>query len=366
MSYVYSTQKKISYAAPIINPDKICGKFLRYPYSASRMAEGGMRINGIYKSSSINKPLVSIITVVFNRVDKLERALKAVLNQTYDNIEYIVIDGGSTDGTLDIIKRYENAIDYYVSEPDSGIYNAMNKGLELATGEFIGILNSDDWFGPEAVELSINKLQETNSDYSSAISTYMNADGVAGFVFTPRYFSNVALFSLQPCGHGTMFISAKCINAVGNYDENYQIVSDFKLQMQLIQHQFRNCVIPKTIHYFETDGISTRRLEQTIEELIKLLQELDNRLSKSETQAIIYLTWGMPFSLDQYREIETLIKRPYYTKEQKAYLTNALLEKGLVKSALRSPFCRVLEYIKLANNGEYYRFLRRCFSLIKQ
>jgi glycosyltransferase involved in cell wall biosynthesis len=366
MIYEYSTQKNLNYSVPVVSPNKTCGKFLRYPYSASRMAEGGMRINGIYKSSSINKPLVSIITVVFNRVDKLERALKAVLNQAYDNIEYIVIDGGSTDGTLDIIRRYENAIDYYISEPDSGIYNAMNKGLELATGEFIGILNSDDWFGPEAVELSIDKLQETNSDYSAAISTYVDADGVAGFVFTPRYFSNVALFSLQPCGHGTMFISKKCLNTVGNYDENYQIVADFKLQMQLIQHQFRHCVVATTIHYFETDGISTRRLKQTIDELINLLQELDNQLSKSEAEAIIYLTWGMPFSLDKNLEIEKLIKRPHYTKEQKAYLTNALLEKGLVKSTLPSPLCRALEYIKLANNGIYYRFLKRCFNLIKK
>jgi len=93
-----------------------------------------------------NKPLVSIITVVYNGEKYLEETIKSVINQTYNNVEYIIIDGGSTDGTLEIIKKYEDAIDYWVSEKDAGIYDAMNKGIERASGEWINFMNAGDGF----------------------------------------------------------------------------------------------------------------------------------------------------------------------------------------------------------------------------
>ena len=111
-----------------------------------RMGEGGLRMQGYLKKAYEHKPLISIVTVVLNDAKHLEQAIKSVLGQTYDNIEYLIIDGGSTDGTLDIIRKHEKAIDYWVSEPDSGIYDAMNKGVSLATGDLIALLNSDDWY----------------------------------------------------------------------------------------------------------------------------------------------------------------------------------------------------------------------------
>ncbi len=93
-----------------------------------------------------NKPLISIITVSFNAAKTIEQTILSVVNQTYPNIEYIIIDGGSTDGTVDIIKKYEDKIAYWVSEPDKGIYDAMNKGIEKASGEWINFMNSGDEF----------------------------------------------------------------------------------------------------------------------------------------------------------------------------------------------------------------------------
>lgn len=96
-----------------------------------------------------NKSLISVVTVCYNSVREIEKTIQSVLNQTYGNIEYIIIDGGSTDGTVDIIKRYSDRLAYWISEPDDGIYYAMNKGIGVATGEWIHFRNSGDFFFQE-------------------------------------------------------------------------------------------------------------------------------------------------------------------------------------------------------------------------
>ena len=102
---------------------------------------------------------VSIITVVFNGIRTIEQTIKSVLNQSYKNIEYIIIDGGSTDGTLDIIRKYENYLSYIISEPDHGIYDAMNKGIQKSTGDIVGIINSDDWYEVNTVSQVVERFE---------------------------------------------------------------------------------------------------------------------------------------------------------------------------------------------------------------
>ncbi|MFH0761601.1 MAG: glycosyltransferase family 2 protein [Bacteroidota bacterium] len=109
-----------------------------------QVMKGGYRLNGQAPEQVAGKPLVSVITVVFNSVNLLEQTIQSVLNQTWPDIEYIIIDGGSKDGTVDIIRKYERKIAYWVSEPDGGLYDAMNKGLAAATGDFVWFLNSGD------------------------------------------------------------------------------------------------------------------------------------------------------------------------------------------------------------------------------
>ena len=101
---------------------------------------------------------VSIITVCYNSAKTIEHTIKSVAGQDYGNIEYIIIDGGSTDGTLDIIDRYKDKISVLVSEPDEGIYDAMNKGISIASGELIGMINSDDWYGPYTVSAAVRAM----------------------------------------------------------------------------------------------------------------------------------------------------------------------------------------------------------------
>jgi len=115
-----------------------------------------------------NQPKISIITVVYNGEKFLEQTIQSVLNQTYKNIEYIIIDGGSTDGTVEIIRKYEEKIDYWVSEPDKGIYDAMNKGAKFATGDFINFMNADDIiYNNSTVEVIVRNMHDIDAVYYS-------------------------------------------------------------------------------------------------------------------------------------------------------------------------------------------------------
>ena len=144
----YSTTRLVTQEKPAItkNPGATFETVLFLPPGEGRQGEGGLRTKGYFKKSYDDKPLVSIITVVFNGKKYLEETIQSVINQTYDNVEYIIIDGGSTDGTLDIIHKYEHAIDYWVSERDGGIYDAMNKGIDVVSGEWINFMNAGDGF----------------------------------------------------------------------------------------------------------------------------------------------------------------------------------------------------------------------------
>jgi len=134
----YSTTQMLSQEKP-----EELKKLSPYP---KRKEEGGLRTKGYHKKSYQDKPLVSIITVVKNDEKHLEQTIKSVINQTYSNIEYIIIDGASNKGTLEIIKNYEDKIEYWLSEADNGIYDAMNKGVDISTGEWINFMNAGDRF----------------------------------------------------------------------------------------------------------------------------------------------------------------------------------------------------------------------------
>lgn len=117
-----------------------------------RRQEGGLRLLGYYKKSKKDMPLVTVITVTYNAANSLERTISSVLRQKYENIEFIIVDGESTDETLSIIRKYENAIDYWVSEKDAGIYDAMNKGCQLASGAAINFLNAGDEYCGDVIQ----------------------------------------------------------------------------------------------------------------------------------------------------------------------------------------------------------------------
>ncbi len=124
------------------------------------MKEGGLRTKGIFRESSTGFPLVSIVMVTWNAERHFRQALESVVSQDYPNKEIIVIDGGSTDSTLGILREMEDSVDYWISEKDKGIYDAMNKGILLCRGDWIGFKNADDWYAPGALSLLIKRTRE--------------------------------------------------------------------------------------------------------------------------------------------------------------------------------------------------------------
>ena len=187
----YSTTRLVIKEKPEIvnNSEDKFETVLFLPEGEGRKGEGGLRTKGYFKKSYEGKPLISIITVVYNGKEFLEETIESVINQTYDNVEYIIIDGGSTDGTIDIIRKYENMIDYWVSERDRGMYEAIHKGFTCATGQIFAWLNADDIYYPWSLN-SVAKVFEkySNINWLTGIPSHINKNTEMINVEHPKYY----------------------------------------------------------------------------------------------------------------------------------------------------------------------------------
>ncbi len=200
-------------------------------------------------------PKLSIITINYNNLDGLKRTVESVVNQTWQEFEYIVIDGGSTDGSAEYLECQNEHIDYWISEPDKGIYNAMNKGIAKATGEYLLFLNSGDHLFSETV------LQENHSRITDYDLIYFNIQNV-GYNFSKIIsypgklrFSDMFFGILS---HQSTFIKRELFNKVGLYDEKLKIVSDWKFMIvSLFKHHCSYFKVNETLSTFYLDGIST-------------------------------------------------------------------------------------------------------------
>ena len=201
-----------------------------------------------------NSPLVSIITVCLNSEKYIERAIKSVLSQTYENIEYLIIDGGSKDRTLEIIKKYEGRL-RYLSEADQGIYDAMNKGISLSQGEIVGILGSDDWYQEKAVELIVKeylKDKETGGFLGDIMLVAKNGNfrRVNG---TPKL---IGSYQWSRINHPTCFIKKEVYQKY-KYDTKFKVCSDYDLLLKLYLAGVKFHYLNEPLVYWRTGGISS-------------------------------------------------------------------------------------------------------------
>jgi len=222
----------------------------------------------------MNKPLISIITINYNNLEGLKKTMSSVFEQTLQEFEYIVIDGGSTDGSTEYIERHKDKIDYWVSEKDSGIYNAMNKGIKVATGEYMLFLNSGDWLYENTVLDKIaDKLSGCDVLYGNMVKVFPNGKqlldkGVNGNEITFKTFADGTL------NHSSSLIKRDLFIKYGFYDENLKIVSDWKFF--LITLGLNNAVIKYvdySLSYFDMTGISNSNIKLRNNERLKVLRE---------------------------------------------------------------------------------------------
>ena len=204
---------------------------------------------------------ITIITVVFNGAKYIRSAIQSVLSQDYDNIEYIVIDGGSTDGTVNIVKEYQDKISVFISEPDEGIYDAMNKGIVLATGNVIGILNSDDFYvDNNVVKQVVREFNNRGVDSVFADLVYISSSNINKVV---RYFDSgqfkpsLLSYGLMPA-HPTFFVKKSIYEKYGKFHTNFKNAADFDLLARFIcTNKITYYYIDKVIVKMRLGGAST-------------------------------------------------------------------------------------------------------------
>lgn len=204
----------------------------------------------------MNNIVVSIITVVYNGEKYLRQTIDSVLNQSYENIEYIIVDGGSTDGTLGIVKEYGDSIDTFISEPDKGLYDAMNKGIKLASGELIGMINSDDWYELDAVQLIVNNYKANpakkifHGDRNDILENGTNR--IKKFNSSKFKF----IFYGMTYNHPSMFVH-KSIYLEQTYNTKLKALSDYEFVLKnLVKDPNVFSYIPIAYVNYRLDGLS--------------------------------------------------------------------------------------------------------------
>ena len=218
---------------------------------------------------------VSIITVCLNAQNTIEATIQSVLSQTYQDIEYIIIDGASTDRTLEIIEKYRKNLSKVVSERDEGIYDAMNKGLRVATGDVLYFLNSDDRLFSDSVIASVMKL--FNEDHHWQL--------VYGDLVLENLPSKLMMDYLEPFSGSIenkfeflrkgicqqrVFAKREVFNQIGAFDKNLKICADIKWFVQTFSYNIKMTHLPMNIAYFNSQGVSYREKVMLIREKLKI------------------------------------------------------------------------------------------------
>ena len=306
------------------NPEDKLDTVMFPPEGENRQGEGGLRTEGYFKdrcifnkntskTSSVSnqasakndidkknkslKPIVSVVTVVYNCEKHLEETILSVINQTYDSVEYIIIDGGSTDGTLDIIKKYEDKIDYWVSEKDKGIYDAMNKGIKTANGSYLNFMNAGDfYYNNKVLEDIFIKLP---LNYFGVL--YGNTQVYYSKTFSRNIKHNSKLVFIKglPFCHQSTFVRTSILKD-NLFSLDFKIYSDLYLFGTLFEKNIVFKYIDIYISKYEYNGLSSVKSFKHFKELIVIQRKLHGKIFYSNLLFIFFkamLKRLLPFPL---------------------------------------------------------------------
>jgi glycosyltransferase involved in cell wall biosynthesis len=238
--------------------------------------EGGLRTKNNFKKSYDKKPLITVVTVVYNGEKDLGQTIQSVINQSYDNVEYIIVDGGSSDKTVDIIKQYEDQIDYWVSEKDSGIYDAMNKATSLATGEWINFMNAGDKFhSAMTIKTLFEQISPKDIDilYGDVVNVYSSSYRVN------RISKKIELFYQGlPFSHQSAFVKTKLLKEKP-FNLRYKICADYDMFYKLYMEDKKFKYINNIIADCDMFGTSTNYFKSFKEKKIVSFSHEPNKNS---------------------------------------------------------------------------------------
>lgn len=230
-------------------------------------------------------PLISLITVSYNAASTLEDAIRSVLDQTYGNVEYIIVDGGSRDGTLKILWKYDGQVEHWLSEPDTGIYDAMNKGIALASGDVVGFLNADDLFADETVlEQVAGAFRDDKIDACFADLVYVSRDNRKVWRYWKSRPFSPGDFAAGWCpAHPTFYVRKSVLDRYGSFDKSFKLAADVELMMRLLERdRIRTAYFPRVWVRMRVGG----QTNQSWKNILVQNKEIMRSLEKN----------GLPFS----------------------------------------------------------------------
>lgn len=235
---------------------------------------------------------ISVVTVCFNSAKTIERTIKSVLNQSYKNVEYIIIDGGSTDGTLDIIRKYESRIYYWVSEPDKGIYDAMNKGMQRAAGDLIEFLNSDDWFEDGALQKVADAWNRERADVYFGDYYFVFADGTCEHKHVLKDDYEKLPYEMK-LNHQATFIRRE-VALKHPFNLGYRIAADYDQLQKLYYEKASFAYIEGTplACFMKDGGITDSQVNRTRIEDLRVIRK-NAKMHKNESPEIHAIQWHL-------------------------------------------------------------------------
>ncbi|MCA6106956.1 glycosyltransferase [Bradyrhizobium cenepequi] len=247
--------------------------------------EGGLRTGGHQKEATPENPLVSYVTVVRNNTETLSRAIESVQRQTYKNVEHIVLDGASTDGTLALIEGYADRIDYFASEPDRGLYDALNKAIPLARGQLICVLNSDDWLEPSAAEIAVKRLRGRHDATLLFTAAAVSLPDNNAITWAPAFVHPGSYFTCANDCHNAIYATRAAYEASGPYNTSYKIAADFRWIMSCLDAGVRNVYTREITVNYSLGGVSSDLYVHSME-CIRIVRERFPMLLPAEAHGL--------------------------------------------------------------------------------
>ena len=213
-------------------------------------------------------PTVSIVTAVRNRAATLSRTIESVLAQTYPKVEHIVIDGASSDGTVEVLRRYAERLAHWQSAPDRGISDAFNKGVAAARGDCIGLLNADDWLEPEQIERAVAALQRSGADFVFGDLLYHDAAGRTLFrIRGDPHYARAIHRGMPDLNHPTLLARREVYARVGGFDPDLRLAMDYDWLLRAHRAGFRGAYAADVVGHMTLAGVSDREYRRALGEV---------------------------------------------------------------------------------------------------